>query len=104
MARPAHPRQRRPIGPLYGPPQAIGPQWLAVDPDAGRIYFSHWNYPQDGRIRSAPLAGGGPVDTLYDSGRGVSFPGGLVIDPNPAGAVPARLEVATTGGFDLVGG
>ena len=99
---PLTPGSGGPVGPLYGPPQVIGPQWLAIDPAAGRIYFSHWNYPQDGRIRHAPLAGGGPVDTLYDSARGVSFPGGLAIDPNPAGA-PERLEVATVDRLDLGG-
>lgn len=91
------------VGTLYGPPQVIGPQWLAIDPAAGRIYCTHWNHPGDGRIRGAPLAGGGPVETLYDSARGVSFPGGLAIDPNPAGAVPERLEVATAERFDLGG-
>jgi DNA-binding beta-propeller fold protein YncE len=99
---PLTPGSGGPVGPLYGPPQVIGPQWLAIDPAAGRIYCSHWNYPQDGRIRGAPLAGGGPVDTLYDSARGVSFPGGLAIDPNPAGA-PERLEVATVDRLDLGG-
>ncbi len=71
------------------------PWWLAIDGETGRIYWTHWHYgPQiDGRIRGAPLAGGGPVDTLYDSARGVRYPGGMAIDPNPAGPAPALLEV-----------
>ena len=64
----------------------IGPQWLAIDPAAGRIYFSHWNYPQDGRIRHAPLAGGGPVDTLYDSAQGSELPGRIGDRPQPRGS------------------
>ena len=100
---PLTPGSGGPVGPLYGTPQVIGPQWLAIDPAAGRIYFTHWNHPGDGRVRSAPLAGGGAVDTLYDSARGVSFPGGLAIDPSPAGAVPERLEVATPQRFGLSG-
>jgi hypothetical protein len=52
---------------------------LAIDPAAGRIYWTSWG--DDGTmIRRAPLAGGGPVDVLYDSGDGVSQPFGLAID------------------------
>jgi DNA-binding beta-propeller fold protein YncE len=89
---------------LHGPQEVTGPWWVAIDRDGGRIYWTHWNWPGDGRIRSAPLAGGGSIDTLYDSTRGVSSAGGLAIDPNPAEPGPVRLEVArdtelATGGW-----
>ena len=77
---------------LYGPQDVSVPWWVAIDPDAGRVYWTHWNYPGDGRIRGAPLAGGGTVDTLYDNARGVTYAGGMAIDPNPAEPALPRLE------------
>jgi hypothetical protein len=42
----------------------------------------YWNeYSSDNRIRHAPLAGGGTVDTLYGSMQGVASVRGLSIDP-----------------------
>jgi putative pyrroloquinoline-quinone binding quinoprotein len=82
------------VTPLHGPQDVSAPWWVAIDPDAGRIYWSHWSpLPDDGRIRGAPLAGGGTIDTLYDNARGVSYPGGMAIDPNPAEPALPRLEV-----------
>ena len=77
---------------LYGPQDVSTPWWVAIDRDAGRIYWTHWEAFADGRIRGAPLAGAGNVDTLYDSARGVTYPGGIAIDPNPAEPALPRLE------------
>jgi len=77
---------------LYGQQDVSVPWWVAIDPDAGRIYWTHWSYQFDGRIRGAPLAGGGSVNTLYDNARGVTYPGGIAIDPNPAEPALPRLE------------
>jgi PKD domain len=81
--------------PLYGPQGLAALWWMAIDPAAGRIYWTNWNHQSDGnggRIQGAPLAGGGTVDTLYDSAH-VRYPGGLAIDPNPAEPAPALLQV-----------
>jgi DNA-binding beta-propeller fold protein YncE len=81
------------VTPLYGPQDVSVPWWVAIDPAAGRIYWTHWNHPGDGRIRGAPLSGGGgAVDTLYDNTRGVTYAGGMAIDPNPAEPALPRLE------------
>jgi DNA-binding beta-propeller fold protein YncE len=77
---------------LYGVQDVSVPWWVAIDPDAGRIYFTHWYAFGDGRIRGAPLAGAGAVNTLYDSAHGVTYPGGIAIDPNPAEPALPRLE------------
>jgi hypothetical protein len=96
------------VGILYGPPAVSNPGWVAIDAAAGRIYWTYWNYTVGGRICGARLGGGvmrPTIDTLYDSSRGVSYLGGLAIDPNPAEPGPARLEVSrdtesfTTGGW-----
>ena len=79
---------------LYGPQNVSVPWWVAIDSAAGRIYWTHWYAFADGRIRGAPLAGSGNIDTLYDSTRGVTFPGGLAIDPNPGEPGPERFEIA----------
>ena len=50
-----------------------------------------------------PLSGGTTPTTLYDSGQGVSNPGGLAIDPDPAAAPPARLDIGGSDSF-AVGG
>ena len=93
---------------LYGPQGLSNPWWVAIDAAAGRIYWTHWYYSADGRICGARLWSGRvkrpTIDTLYDSTRGVSYPGGLALDPNPAEPGPERLEVvrdtdATTGGW-----
>jgi hypothetical protein len=93
---------------LYGPQGLSNPSWVAIDAAAGRIYWTYWQAWADGRICGARIWSGRvkrpTVDTLYDNTRGVSYPGGLAIDPNPAEPGPEQLEVvrdtdATTGGW-----
>ena len=62
-----------------------GPVGVAIDPAAGRIY---WTNSGDNTIRGAPLAAGGTVDTLYGSAQGVSNPRGVAIDPAPVAPAP----------------
>jgi DNA-binding beta-propeller fold protein YncE len=80
------------VQPLYGPQGLSNPWWVAIDPAAGRIYWTFWSWYTDARIQDAPLAGGGNIDNLYDSTRGVTSPGGLAIDPSPAPGLK-RLEI-----------
>jgi hypothetical protein len=85
------------------------PWWVAIDAAAGMIYWTNWSPSAYGRITGARLGGGRlkrpTVDTLYDGTSGVSYPGGLAIDPNPAEPGPEQLEVisdtesSTTGGW-----
>ena len=90
------------VNTLYGPapggawgPPVYGPSGVAIDPAAaGRIYWSNY---ADGTIRGAPLGGGGTVDTLYGPGQGVVHPGGVAVDPPPAG--PAMIERSPLGGW-----
>ena len=80
---------------------------------AGRIYWGNWDYQaavaglvEAGTIRGAPLAGffrGGTANTLYDRARGVTIPGGVAIDPNPAGPAPERFEVDDVERFAIGG-
>jgi hypothetical protein len=72
------------------------PTGLAIDATAGRIYWSNAEWGPAGpdpTIRSAPLAGGGPVVRLYGSEHGVSGPSGVAIDPTAPGAPLARLDL-----------
>jgi hypothetical protein len=91
---------------LYGPADGVSdPFAVAIDPAAGQIYWTNGEWSTAGvagTIRRAPLHGNGPVVDLYGVAHGVSFPGGLAIDPNPAGVVSGRLELATDR-FDLGG-
>jgi hypothetical protein len=86
---------------LYGPAQGVsGPTGLAIDKDAGRIY---WGNSNGATIQGAPLAGGGTVDTLYGgSAQGVSGPWGVAID---AGRIYwANYGDKTIRGAPLAGG
>jgi hypothetical protein len=83
---------------LYGPQGLSNPGGVAIDSAAGRIYWTYWHSWADGRIQGAPLYSGRvkrptAPDDLYDSSRGVSYAGGLAIDPNPAEPGPERLEL-----------
>jgi hypothetical protein len=102
------------VAPLYGPQGESNPWWVAIDAAAGRIYWTYWYAFADGRIRGARIYSGRvkrpptfrppTIDTLYDSVHGVSFPGGLAIDPNPAEPGPERLELERDTGSYPTGG
>jgi hypothetical protein len=74
---------------------------VAVDPAAGRIYWVDLDGSANGgAIRSAPLAGHGSIETLYDWDDEVRRPAGVAVDPTAvADAGPARLEVGDTEAF-----
>jgi hypothetical protein len=95
-----------PVDTLYGSGQAYsGANGLAIDPAAGRIYWSDLaNSVNGGAIRSAPLTGHGAIDTLYEWNQGVRLPTGVAVDPTAvADAGPARIDVGETEAF-AVGG
>jgi hypothetical protein len=90
-----------PVDTLYGPAQGVSdPLGLAIDLAAERIYWSQseWDNGVVGKIRRAPLAGGGPVVTLYDSTQGVFYPFGVAIDP-----VAGRIYWAEGSGWTIQG-
>ena len=77
------------------------PFGVAIDSAAGRIY---WANAAGSTIRGAPLAGGGTVDTLYDSGQGVIAPLGVAIDPAAGRIYWANQGDTTIRGAPLAGG
>jgi hypothetical protein len=60
----------------------VGALFSGPSGSSGRIY---WSNGGDSTIRRAPLAGGGTVDTLYDSAQGVSTPSALALLRPPVG-------------------
>jgi hypothetical protein len=72
----------------------------------GRIYWTNFTDGRggiyvDNKMRGAPLVPGGAVAILYDAAHGISTPGKVAIDPNPAGPAPERLAVGDAERFTV---
>jgi hypothetical protein len=74
------------LGDLFSRSETTGPP--------GRIYWSNTGQT----IQGAPLGGGGPVDTLYDSAHGVGYPTGLAIDATGGRIYWSELDGTVSGG------
>jgi hypothetical protein len=64
----------------------------------------YWTNSGDNTVRVAPLAGGGPVDTLYGSAQGVDLSRGLAIDPSAGRIYWANVGDDTIRRAPLAGG
>jgi PKD domain/PQQ-like domain len=96
-----------PVDTLYDTGQGVSdPFGVAIDKAAERIYWSQseWDNGVIGKIRHAPLAGGGPVVTLYDWTQGVFYPSGLAIDPAAGRIYWGEGSGGTIQGAPLAGG
>ncbi len=83
----SRPAAAAPSGPLYGPPQVIGTAVAGDRPSRGADLLQPLELPAGRTDQATPRSpAAAPVDTLYDRGRGVSFPGGFGDRPQPRGS------------------